>query len=230
MPWSAVSANQVSATGIVTGTTGITVALAQNAVVHHILVAGVTSTAQTVAHTFSDTQGNTWTTSATFNATDPGDGIAVGWTVVKSSAADTIKVVAATGSSTEFDLFVGEFIPPGTVSADGSVTTAQNTTGSNIITPAGGGTHSGDLVVNVLAFGNNWSSWGGSWVSMGPAQNGNAAGYLLNASGSATPNANQGASSSWGSIVLALQSTVAAGSAPWPLLIVPQAVKRSTVW
>jgi hypothetical protein len=210
MTWSEVQA--ISGTATATGATGITQAYGSNVTAGNVLVAACIYTSNNQTATFSDSQTNTWTTLGSYHSTSVSGTYAIGFAIAGSSAANTPKCVWGGGTSSTLELYIGEFVPPsGTISQDGAAESTQAATGSPVITPAAGGTGSNDLLINLLGFQSSWTSWGGSWASMGSSQSGDACGYLLNASGSAAPDANC-SGTTWASLIVALQASGGGGS------------------
>jgi hypothetical protein len=185
--WSYVKGASANVTNA--GTTGASVAFGSNVASGNVLVtAAIYASNVTPTWTFSDTQGNGWTQLGQYTDPTTASCMSAGFAIAGSSAADTPKWVNNQATSVTCDIFIGEFVPPsGTISQDGAATTAAGTT-DPFVTPAGGGSGSNDLVINVLCFAFNWTSWGGAWASMAGAQSGNIAGYLINAAGNSTPN------------------------------------------
>lgn len=210
------AATPVTATAA--GTTGVTAAFPGNVTAGNIIVISALYAESTIqpTWTFSDSQtgpSNTYTQLGDQLDTNVGAVTAVAFAIASQSAACTAKWVNNQATSTDAEIYAGEFTAPaGTVvSQDGTATTATASASTDMITPAGGGSGSNDLLINSLGFGNSWGSWGGAWVSMGtPPGTGNAVGALLNAAGNSTPNAVSSASGVM-SMVVALLATPSAG-------------------
>lgn len=206
--WSLVQA-PVPVPTTVAGTTGKSLAFASPVTEGNVIVIGALYAESTTAPTwtFSDSESNTYTQLGTQLDTNVGAVTAIAFAIADSSAACTPAWVNNQATSTDAEIYVGEFAKPtGTVSQDGAATTATASASTDMVTPAGGGSGSNDLLINMLGFASAWGSWGGAWASMGtPPSTGNACGFLLNAAGNATPNAVSSASGVM-SLVVALQS------------------------
>jgi hypothetical protein len=162
-------------------------------------------TSQTASFTDVSSNVTTWNTSNFFDAAIP-FGLAISWGLATSTGTCTPKVTW-TATATVLELYVGDFTPPGTASADGAIAGASFAGSSTTITtPAGNGTQSSDLVINIVGADQTFGSFSSPWTAMGPSQ-GDGAAYVLNASGSSTPNASQAPAGRYGSAVLAIQST-----------------------
>lgn len=130
----------------------------------------------------SDSQGNSWTMSKTRSVQENATQL-IAWAVAKTTGANTASVIYNNVTSATGEIYLGEFAPPsGTASQDGTFAFAEAATGSVITTPAGPGTGSNDLLINLVSCGANFTSYNGVWQTIGTTS-GDGSGYSMNSAG-----------------------------------------------
>lgn len=218
---------QVKSTKVTTTeATGVALAFDSNVTGGQVIVAAGLATGSVEQFpTFTDTSGNvtSWSTPVdAFLLAGVVATVAISWGLATADAACTPKCTWGTDNVTNLteELYIGAFDhPAGTPVADGTPTVDSSTgphgQAANIQWPAGGGSDSNDLLVNITGFAGSFSSFPASpvqWTGMG-TQQGDGCGYILNVPGNTSPNVTQDGTKDWVGTTIAIKVS---GGGPTP--------------